>query len=313
MNQNNNYQSERESQTKESKNITVSFTFSLLFIITILTYINSKYTSVDKADFSLSLWPVINKFQFYRIITRYFLYYGIFHLLVNMFFLYFICRALEKLIGTIYAIAFISQTLILSSVIYLILMFLLKNVTRLLSYNSNINFKNEVGISPLIFSIYTYYFLFGKNLDKKINILFFLEIPSRFSPFFFMLFLYTFTPNTTIFGHFSGILSGYLIKHFLGKYTMPKNIWIKELEERWSFCKKEIFYISILDKNDDFIQTIQEIEKNYFDLLHEEKNEAEINNSGRAGREMDDFPEGEEQKENNNENNNHNNNIIINH
>lgn len=316
MIQNNNNQSERDSQRKETKNITISFTFSLIFILTILTYIKTKYTSIDNADFSLSLWPVVNKFQFYRIITRYFFYYGFWHLLLNMFFLFFICRALEKLIGTIYAIFFISETLILSSVIYLMLMLFLKMVLRLFSYNSNINFKSEVGISPLIFSIYTYYFLFGKNLAKKINILFFFEIPSQFSPFFFMLILYNFTPNTTIFGHLSGIISSYLIKHILGKYTMPKNIWIKAVEERWSFCKKEIFYISTLDKNNDFIQSIQEIERNYFDLNNEEKKNDEINKSGRAGREMDDFPEEEEQKEdNNNENNNnhYSNNVIINH
>lgn len=297
MNHNNNNQNQNN-QNKQPKLITVSFSFFVLFLITMSTYIYSKMYSVDRSLYGISLWPVVNKYQFYRIITHYFFYYGFFHMFVNLFFLLFITRAIERLIGTTYAVFFILQTLLLTSVIYLFIMVFLKYLFRILPYPSNFNFNTEIGISPLIFSIYAYYFSFGKNSEKTINILFIVEIRAKYSPLIFVIFIFLLTPNTSIFGHLSGIISAYCIKYIIGKYTMPSNDSVKEFEEKFCCFRTETFCISIIDRSEEFYQLIKEIEKNYKDETKEEiieRNE----NSGRGGQEMEEIPIDIQNKNNN--------------
>ena len=155
MNHNNNNQNQNN-QNKQPKLITVSFSFFVLFLITMSTYIYSKMYSVDRSLYGISLWPVVNKYQFYRIITHYFFYYGFFHMFVNLFFLLFITRAIERLIGTTYAVLFILQTLLLTSVIYLFIMIKKKKKIRKIPYPTKYNFITEIGITPLIFSAFSY-------------------------------------------------------------------------------------------------------------------------------------------------------------
>ena len=281
--ENNSENNENErSQNYKKANYTLSF-FVLLLINGAVFFCENEY-ELERSQFSISLWPIINKHQYYRMITHYFFHFGFFHLLIDMIFLFNLCKIIEKQIGTLFTLAFISQALLLISCIYLIMFFFIKHFLRLFSlssYNFRINFLSECGMSPLLFAIYTYYFLFSKHRDKTLNIFFVADIRIKYSGFAFLLFISFFTPNESFFGHLSGIFCGYLIKKFLGKYSMPKVAWVKDFEESWSLCRNEIFYINIINKDQNFLNDVSEIEMNYLDFPKNDSGYAE-----EQGREM---------------------------
>lgn len=236
-----------------------AFSFIFLFFISMIEYIFSLFHYISPNLYSLSLWPVINKGQYYRIITHFFIHYGFFHLAIDLIILYYLLKSLEKIIGTMYTLCFLVHSMILSSIIFLLFMFVLKYLFRIFDYNLSINFNSEVGLSPLGFALHTFYFLFSQNKQKNINVLFSIEINGRYSPFFFLLFVYFFTPNRSFFGHLSGILSAWLIKDLLAKYIFPKRQWVEDMESIVGCFSLEFFYVNIINKDEEFDLTLAEM------------------------------------------------------
>lgn len=245
-----------QSKTNQRK---FTLSFVIILLISLTEYIISIFYYISPDSYSISLWPILNKGQYYRIITHFFIHYGFFHLAIDLIVLYYLLKSLEKIVGTMYTLCFLVHSMILSSVIFLILMFLLKYLLRLFDYSLSINFHSEVGLSPLGFALHTFYFLFAKNKLKNINVLFSVEISGRYSPFFFLLFVYFFTPNRSFFGHLSGILAAWLIKDFLAKYFFPKRQWVEDMETIVGCFKSEYFYVNIISKDEDFNNNIEEM------------------------------------------------------
>ena len=91
-----NNQSELNIQLNEPEiyNPKITFCFILFLFINIIGYIHSFFKSYDIKNYSLILWPLLRKKQYYRILSNHFYHHGLFDLLTNMFGTYHITQYL---------------------------------------------------------------------------------------------------------------------------------------------------------------------------------------------------------------------------
>ena len=133
------------------------------------------------------------------------------------------------MLGTLFTIILIFVSLIIISIVNLGLIELTKYLFNIAKHKSNIDNEYEGGLTPLFFTLYTFYFSFEGNSNKIFFFLFIFIIRAKHSEYFLFLILIFFTPNNSIYGNFSGILTAYFLKCFK-KFLLPKIIWIKEIE-----------------------------------------------------------------------------------
>ena len=249
----------RQKQKKKFKKTIIYPTFFFLFILNLSLYLYWKYYYIRLSYFSISLYPIMNKYQFYRFLTHHFMHYGIFHLFVELLITFFICKNLEKMIGTLLSFNIILIMTIMTSFLYFFLIFIFKLIVLIFNMNYNFDFMYECGMSSLLFSLYTYMTQFKKNKDKFIKILNLIAIKSRFSPFYVLIILTFFTPNRTFLGNICGILSAYIIKSLFGYHILPKYEGINDFEAffKLNYCK--CFYTSIIEMNEEMKSNVMEI------------------------------------------------------
>ena len=210
---NQNYNQENSNIFQKFPNITITFLFFLT--TNIIIYIYSKINAIEISKYVFQYFPIIHNNQFYRIISRYFIHFGIFHLLLELVSFFFLCKIFENSFGTIFTISIIFISMILDSFIQIILIpifaFFLRGRFSVLS-----NFLYEGGLTPVLFTAkYSYIYLLGA--------------------------LYFFTPNRTFYGNLSGIIGGHILKKY-PKYLLPRIKWIKEIEDFYSLNKIKFLY-----------------------------------------------------------------------
>jgi membrane associated rhomboid family serine protease len=249
----------RQKQKKKFKKTIIYPTFFFLFILNLSLYLYWKYYYIRLSYFSISLYPIINKYQFYRFLTHHFMHYGIFHFFVELLITFFVCKNLEKMIGTLLTFSIILIMMIMTSFLYFLTIFTFKLIVLIFNMNSNFDFMYECGMSSLLFSLYTYITQFKKNKDKFIKLLNLVAIKSRFSPFYILIVLTFFTPNKTFIGNLCGIISAYIIKSLFGYHVLPKYEGINDFEKffKLNYCK--CCYISIIEMNEDMKNNVMEI------------------------------------------------------
>ena len=64
-------------KNKNKRNIKIYPTFILLFLLNISLYLSCKYFELKISELSISLYTILIKNQYYRIITHHFMHYGI--------------------------------------------------------------------------------------------------------------------------------------------------------------------------------------------------------------------------------------------
>lgn len=234
----------------------ISFSFTLIFIINVICLFHSYFPSFEIGNYSLCLWPTINKYQYYRIITNHFYHYGLYHFIFNMFTLYFSIKAIERDIGTIYSLIIILCSMILISLIYIFIIFILK-VTF---YSSKFNFAQQCGFSAVCFTIHTFYFQLTKNKEITFSFLF-IQIMGKYSPFLLIFVFLLFIPNSSQISHLAGIVSAYLLFRLLSYIVFPRLEWIKDAERKINICNNNLFfkyieYVSV--KNEIIMKNINE-------------------------------------------------------
>ena len=187
------------------------------------------------------------------------MHYGIFHFFVELLITFFVCKNLEKMIGTLLTFSIILIMMIMTSFLYFLTIFTFKLIVLIFNMNSNFDFMYDCGMSSLLFSLYKYINQFKKNKDKFIKLLNLVAIKSRFSPFYILIVLTFFTPNKTFLGNLCGIISAYIIKSLFGYHVLPKYEGINDFEKffKLNYCK--CCYISIIEMNEDMKNNVMEI------------------------------------------------------
>ena len=225
-NQNNN-QDLNNIIVKSSKNITISFLIFL--IINIIIYLYSKIIPIKIYKYVFQYLPIIESYQFYRVITRYFIHFGIFHLLLELSALFYLCNIFENSFGTLLTLSIIFLSMILDSFIQLLIiptfaMFLRGRFSILY------NFFYEGGLTPILFTLVTYSSLYHKNRNQIISFETLFIFRAKYLYLYLLGALYFFTPNRTFYGNISGIIGAFILKNY-SKYLLPRIKWIKEIED----------------------------------------------------------------------------------
>ena len=260
QNENLNHQNHKKNKKKKKNQKTKIYpTFIVLLIINLSSYLYRQYNTIRLTSLSISLYPVLYKFQFYRFIIHHFIHYNIFHLLIEILVTYYICKNLEKMIGTLLSFSLILVLIFSTSFLFFLSMIIIKFVINIFNFSYNCDFVYECGMSCLLFSLYSYLIDFKKNKNKLIKLLNFIAIRSRFSSIYFIIFLYFFTPNKSIYGNLCGIISINLIKFLFGNKFFPKYEGICDFEEYFKLNNYKCCYISIIEPSQDMIGYLIEI------------------------------------------------------
>jgi len=274
-NNNNNYLIKVKQFFNKFPSITISFLIFL--IITITLYLYSKINEIETSKYVFQFAPIVQKYQYYRIITRYFIHFGVIHLSLELFALFYLCKICENIFGTLLTLSIILTSMILVSIIQLlkapISSFLLG---RMLSHY--FNYFYEGGLTPVLFALLTYYSLYKKNRNEE---LFFIEsyliFRRRYRFIFFLFVLLCFTPNRSFSGNVSGILVGIILKKY-PKYFLPKVKWIKDVEDKYSLNKINILYKYINLSNNRMKDVLTEYDRDSVEEMKESKKIGENNN-----------------------------------
>ena len=303
INQQNNQR--RNKNRKKIKTNIIYLNFMFLFSLNLSLYLYWKYYYIRISYFSISLYPILNKYQLYRFITHHFMHYGICHFFVEIVITFYLCKFIEKIIGTLLTFSLILIMIITTSFLFFMVLLMYKLTALLFNLRYEHDFIYECGMSSLLFALYTYINIFEKNKNKVIKILNIVSIKTRYSQYYILLFLSIFTPNRTFFGNVIGIISGYIIKNLFGYRVFPKYEGIIDFEEFLHLNAFKCCYISIIDSNQEMKTYLKEI---YYNM---DLNSSEIKQVG-SGIQMEEIENPSinihEVIENNNENNDKNNN-----
>jgi len=291
----------RQKKKKKLNRKIIYPTFFFLFILNISLYYYWKYYYIRLSYFSISLYPIINKYQFYRFLTHHFMHYGICHLFVELLITFYICKNLEKMIGTLLSFNIILIMMIMTSFLYFLILYFIKLIILLFDLNYNFDFMYECGLSSLLFSLYTYMTEFKKNKDKFIKVFNLIAIKTKFSTFYILIILTFFTPNKTFLGNICGIISAYIVKNLFGYHILPKYEGINDFEEffKLNYCK--CCYSSIIEMNQDMNNNLMEI----YTIINVNPT---INKQEELGIQMDEIQNTSINNNENNETNENNNN-----
>ena len=243
-----------------SKLTKITISFIILFLIKTFFAIFFHF-SQNTEKFYYQQYSIINYNQYYRCITRYFINYGICHFVLEAFITYKMCYYFENMIGTLYTIIFIFISFIFISFINIGEIEMSKYINKFSNHRDNPDITYEGGLTPLFFTLYTFYFSFNGNSDKIFFVLIIIVIRANHSEYLLLLILIFFTPNSSIMGNISGILTSYILKIFRN-CIFPRIIWIKEIENKLNLKKLFPLYRHITDENPIMKKILNEYDDN---------------------------------------------------
>jgi len=263
MNNNlNNNQFENQNQNREiypKKYRSITISFLIIFIINIIIEIRSNSQSINYRKYVFQYAPINEKQQYYRFITSYFIHYGIFHLLVELYCAYKIFCLFENIMGTLMTICFIMVSMVINSLIHFMMMPFVVFLFKMGNMYYDLNYDYESSLTSVLFSMSNFYFLFKDIKDKRFDLFYTIFIKVKYVNFIALISLYCFTPNKSIFSNLSGIISGYLFK-FFPYIFLPKVTWIDEFENNFGLKKFDSLYRSITYKNKGMRKALNELQ-----------------------------------------------------
>jgi membrane associated rhomboid family serine protease len=232
--------------------------FLTFFVINIIIYFYSKIYPIETSKYIFQYISIIEKNQYYRVITRYFIHFGFFHLSLELTILFYLCKFSENMLGTLISLSLISVSMILISIIHLIIIPIISFIVNG-RFPLLLNILYEGGLTPILFALLTY-FSFFHHRDEEVTLEFIMVIKLKYSFILLLLILYAFTPNRTFLGNVSGIIGGIILKKY-PKYFLPKVKWIKEMEEKYSLNKIRFLYRYINLNNNKMKDILKEFDE----------------------------------------------------
>ena len=256
---NNNNNEENNNFINQYSTFTLSFTF--IFFINLIIYILSYFYGFEKYKYVFEIDPIVDHSQYYRFITRYFVHFGICHLFLELYITLYLCNYFENMFGTLMTISFILISMIIISLIQLCFNLFLSYLSNILNVVDNTIINYEGGLTPVLFALNTFFYLFEHDYLNEYNIFLFVLGKGKYSSFTILIILYFFTPNRTFMGNLSGIFAAYFIKGIF-KCFLPKISWIIEFEDSFNLNKEGKFYRYITSKNSLMKNILNQIEPN---------------------------------------------------
>ena len=285
---------------KKYSKITISFL--IIFFINLLIEIYSNLKKLNYRKYVFQYAPIYEKNQYYRFISSYFIHYGLWHLMVELYLTYKICYLFENIMGTLLSISFIMISMLINSILHFILVPITMFIFKIFRSPYDYNYDYESSLTSVLFSMTTFYFLFKDNKNKRIDILYTFFLSVKYISITMLFVLYIFTPNKSFFGNLSGIISGYLFK-VCPFIFLPRVTWVSDFEKK--ICGMKRFgrlFRCITSKNKSMKNALNELQNGSVideSLLKNNENINYGNDFNNTGQQMNELS--------NNQNNNINN------
>ena len=242
----------------------ITLSFMIIIFLKIIFTIYFHY-SQNSENFLFQYYIITVKSQYYRCVTRYFINFGFCHFIIEIIISYIFCYFFENMIGTLFTIIMIFTSFVLISMVNLSFLKLSEYFLKMNNHHNEFENLYEGGLTPLFFTLYTFYFSFEGNSGKIFFVFFIFVIRAKHSEYILIIILAFFTPNNSQFGNISGILTGYILKLFKN-FLLPKIIWIKEIEKLLNLYKLFPLYRYITEENPIMKKIINEYDN---DLLND--------------------------------------------
>ena len=244
----------------------ITFSFIIIFFINLIIEIYSQFNRLNYRKYVFQFCPIFEKNQYYRFISNYFIHYGIWHMIVELYLTYKICYLFENIVGTIISISFIMMSMIIISILHFIMIPITMLLFKIFRSPYDLNYDYESSLTSVLFSITTFYFLFKDNKNKKIDILYTFFLNAKYLSVSMLILLYVFTPNKSFFSNLSGIINGYLFKCYPNIF-LPRVTWIIDFEKKISIQRRfnNYVYRFITNKNKLMKNALNELQNNSVD------------------------------------------------
>ena len=262
INNNNNNQVLFEPQNVEiypKKYTSITISFLIILIINIIIEIYSQYNSLNYRKYVFQYTPIYEKWQYYRFITSYFIHYGIFHLLIELYISYKLFYFFENFMGTLMTLTFILISMVINSFLHFLMVPIAQFLLKIGAFYHDLNYDYESSLTSVLFSMLTFLLLLKENKDKRFDLFYTIFIKVKYVSFICLVTLYCFTPNKSFFSNLSGIISGYLFK-FMPAIFLPRVTWINDFEIKYKLKKFEGLYRCINYKNKSMRNALNEIQ-----------------------------------------------------
>ena len=241
----------------------ITISFLLFLFINIIFYISTYFFEIELSSFIFQYRPIVSKYQYYRIISRYFIHFGFAHFILEQTSFFYLCKYYENKFGTLLTLSIILISMIINSIINIII---IPIFSLFLSYRVSIilDHSYEGGLTPILFTMVTYVSLFEKNRQERILLDNFFLLRMKYSYIYLLGILYFFTPNRSFYGNVSGIIGGFILKNFRNVF-LPKLIWIYDNEEKCCFSQIKYLYKKININNNEMRYMLKEYDRDSVD------------------------------------------------
>ena len=268
QNNNNNEVNIQNNQENNIFNILIKYpditiSFLLFLFINIIFYISSYFFEIESPTFIFQYRPIVSKFQYYRIISRYFIHFGFAHFILEQISFFYLCKYFENKFGTLLTLSIIFVSMIIDSIINIII---IPFFSIFLSYRVSIilDYSFEGGLTPILFTMVTYISLFKKNRQERLLFENYFLLRMKYSYIYLLGILYFFTPNRSFYGNVSGIIGGFLLKNVRNIF-LPKLIWIYDIEFKCCFSQIKYLYKKININNSEMRHMLKEYDREFVD------------------------------------------------
>ncbi len=241
------------------KKITISFI--IILFINLIIEIYSYFIRTNYRKYVFQYAPIFEKKQYYRFISSYFIHYGIWHIIVELYLTFEICYLFENIMGTLITILFIMNAMIMNSIIHFLMIPLVSFFLKITRTSYDLNYDYESSLTSVLFSMTTFYYLFKDNKNKKIDVLYTFILNLNYLSITMFFVLYFLTPNKSFYSNLSGLINGYLFKFFPFIF-LPRVTWVADFEKFVGLKKYENIYRSITYKNGPMKKALNELQNN---------------------------------------------------
>eukprot|EP00979_Chaetoceros_neogracilis_P017668 scaffold10261_cov269-Chaetoceros_neogracile.AAC.10 len=214
----------------------------------VLMYMAQILFNLSLHQYTMNPRGVIFQHEFYRMITSSFCHGSLLHIGMNMMSYMALGKLLERKFGTLFMTFTVVNSIVLSSVIYM----LIALATYAFGSEKLMN-QHSLGFSGVLFHLLVLESKVRPNTSQSIFGMF--HIPAKYYPWFMLVAIQFLMPNISFVGHLSGVLCGTLQSSGHLRYSMPtiKFLRITEESEHLRWVTSFPSFINTPATNDDFV------------------------------------------------------------
>lgn len=198
-----------------------------LLVLNIGTHIMIFLSSFPVMALAINEHLVIEKCEYYRVVSSAFVHGGIFHIFMNMSSLLQLGLSLELQFGSLQFLFFTVWTIFINGFLYCALCYAMFIATG----DNGEKYVSGIGYSGVLFAyaiIESYH-----TTEQSRSVFGIFTVPAKVYPFILLLLIQVLLPGISFFGHLAGVLTGLLTVSGIMQLVLPSHEFLLLLERRY--------------------------------------------------------------------------------